>query len=315
MGLFVTTFESVAVLLGIGVLGFWIIRKRILPGDILGFLSPLALDIALPCLIFTNIIKDFSPSLYPGWWQLPLWCFFFIAVAGVLTFVTMFIAARDIRREFAVSLFYQNAIFFPLAIIAGIHGDESPYLVFLFLFTIFYPAFFFSTYRFFFENKGNRALDWRKIIHPVLLVTLGAIIIRLTGLHAYIPGFILSALSMVGGMTIPLIMLILGGNIYLDFQKKGTLRVVEMVKFVGVKNVVFPLVFLGVILLIRPSYPVALLILLQSAIPPVTAVPLVTERSGGNRAVVNQFLLASFLFSLISVSVMVSLFSMFFPAP
>lgn len=315
MSLFITTFESVAVLLGIGVLGFWIIRRRILPGDILGFLSPLALDIALPCLIFANIVQNFSPGESPGWWQLPLWCLFFMAVAAALTFAFAFVAARDIRREFAISLFYQNAIFFPLAIIAGMYGDESPYLVFLFLFTIFYPAFFFSTYHLFFENKENHTLDWRKIFHPVLIVTVGAIIIRLAGVQAYIPGFIISILSMVGGMTVPLIMLILGGNIYLDLQKKGALRVAEMMKFVAVKNIVFPLVFLGIILLIRPAYPVALLLILESAIPPVTAVPLVTERSGGNRAVVDQFLLASFLFSLISVSAMVSLFSAFFPAP
>jgi predicted permease len=315
VSLFITTFESVAVLLGIGVLGFWIIRRRILPGDILGFLSPLALDIALPCLIFANIVQNFSPSESPDWWQLPLWCFFFIAVAGALTFVTAFISAKDIRREFAISLFYQNAIFFPLAIIAGMHGDKSPYLVSLFLFTIFYPAFFFSTYHFFFEEKGNRTLDWRKIIHPVLIVMVGAIIIRLAGVQDFIPGFILSIFSMVGGMTVPLIMLILGGNIYLDFQKKGRVRVAEIIKFIAIKNIVFPLVFLGIVILIRPSYHVALLILLESTVPPVTAVPLVTERSGGNRAVVDQFLLASFLFSLISVSVMVSLFSMFFPAP
>jgi predicted permease len=297
------------------VLGFWIIRRRILPGDVLGFLSPLALDIALPCLIFANIVKNFSPGESPGWWHLPLWCFFFIAVAGALTFLATFIAARDIRSEFAISLFYQNAIFFPLAIIAGMHGEQSPYLVFLFLFTIFYPAFFFSTYHFVFEKKGDRTLDWRKIIHPVLLITLGGIVIRLTGAQDYIPGFIVSAISMVGGMTMPLIMLILGGNIYLDFQKKGALRVVEIIKFVVIKNIIFPLVFLGIILLIRPAYPVALLLLLESAIPPLTAVPLVTERCGGNRAVVDQFLLASFLFSLISVSVMVWLFSMFFSAP
>jgi predicted permease len=315
MRIFITTFESVAVLLGIGVLGFWIIRRRILPGDILGFLSPLALDVALPCLIFANIVKNFSPAETPGWWQLPLWCFFFIAVAGALTFLASFVAARDIRREFAISLFYQNAIFFPLAIIAGMHGDESPYLVFLFLFTIFFPAFFFSTSHFFFENKGVQRVNWSKILHPVLIVTLGAIIIRLAELQDFIPGFIVSAISMVGGMTIPLIMLILGGNIYLDFQKKGRIRVAEIIKFAVIKNIVFPLVFLGIILIIRPAYHVALLILLESAIPPVTAVPLVTERFGGDRAVVDQFLLASFLFSLISVSVMVWLFSIFFRSP
>jgi predicted permease len=90
--------------------------------------------------------------------------------------------------------------------------------------------------------------------------------------------------------------------------------VVEIIKFIVIKNIVFPLVFLGIVLLIRPAYHVALLILLESAIPPITAVPLITERFGGNRAVADQFLLASFLFSMISVSVMVSLFSMFFSA-
>jgi predicted permease len=315
MSVFISTFESVAVLLGIGVLGFWIIRKRILPGDILGLLSPLALDVALPSLIFVKIIRDFSPSESPDWWQLPIWCFFFMACAAALTFIAMFISKRGTRREFAISLFYQNAIFFPLAIIGGMYGDDSPYLVFLFLFTIFYPAFFFSTYHFFFKEEEKRGLDWKKIIHPVLMATLLAIAIRLVGIQDVIPGFVVSALALVGGMTIPLLMVILGGNIYMDFHQKGQLRLVEITKFVIVKNIVFPLVFLGILLVVRPAYHIALLVLLESAIPPVTAVPLVTERSGGNRAMVNQFLVASFIFSLISISIMVWLFSQFFTPP
>ena len=312
MDIFISTFESVAVLLGIGIIGFWIIRKRILPGDILGLLSRLTLDIALPCLIFAKIVRDFSPHEAPDWWQLPLWCFFFMACTAVLTLLSMLVARKDTRREFAISLYYQNAIFFPLAIITGMYGEDSPYLVFLFLFTIFYPAFFFSTYRFFFKETGRREMDWKKIFHPVLIVTILAILIRLVGLQHVIPNFILSILTLVGGMTVPLLMIILGGNIYLDFQNKGRPQFAEIIKFVIIKNIVFPLVFLGILLIIRPSYHIAMLIMLQSAIPPVTAVPLVTERSGGNRAIVNQFLVASFVFSLISISFMIWLFSLFF---
>ena len=69
MNLFITTFESVAVLLGIGLLGFYIIKKRIIPGNIMGLLSPLALDIALPSLIFVNIINNFEPSKSTNWWS------------------------------------------------------------------------------------------------------------------------------------------------------------------------------------------------------------------------------------------------------
>ena len=315
MNLFITTFESVAVLLGMGILGFWIIRRRIVPGDILGLLSPLALDIALPSLIFVNILQNFSPAECPDWWQLPLWWVFFTAVAAGLTFVGMSLSERKTRREFGVSLFYQNAIFFPLAIIAGTYGDKSPYLAFLFLFTVFYPAFFFSSYHLFFRRKERRGLDWKKIIHPVLIVTVVAVIIRLVEVHDRVPNFLISILALLGGMTLPLLMIILGGNIYMDFQKKGRVQVMEIAKFVIIKNIIFPLLFLGIVTLLRPAYHIALLILLQGAVPTVTAVPLVTERSGGNRAITNQFLVASFIFSLFSIPMMVSLFSMFFTPP
>ena len=64
MDLFLATFESIAVLLGVGLIGFWIIRKHLIPEKALGLLSPLALEIALPCLIFSNII-----SKIPGYPQ------------------------------------------------------------------------------------------------------------------------------------------------------------------------------------------------------------------------------------------------------
>jgi len=152
-----------------------IIRKRIVPGNILGLLSPLALEIALPSLIFVNIIQNFSPSTSPDWWQLPLWWGFFTLLSAGLTFIFMFVSQKKTRREFAISLFYQNGIFFPLAILSGMFGDDSSYVIFLFLFALFYAAFFFSTYHFFFEHKGKKKLDLKKIIHPVLIATILAL--------------------------------------------------------------------------------------------------------------------------------------------
>lgn len=315
MDLFITTFESVAVILGIGLIGFLIIRKRIVPGNILGLLSPLALEIALPSLIFVNIIQNFSPSDSPDWWHLPLWWGFFTMVSAVLTFIFMFASQKKTRREFAISLFYQNGIFFPLAVLAGMFGDDSSYIVFLFLFTIFYAAFFFSSYHFFFKHKENNKLNWKKIIHPVLIATILAVIIRLGGVQNAVPDFVISIFALLGGMTLPLIMIILGGNIYIDFKKKGKLQILEIAKFVIIKNFLFPMLFLSILIIIQPSYYIALIILLQSAVPPVTAVPLVTERSGGDRPVVNQFIVGSFISSLVSIPAMVYLFEIFFTAP
>jgi len=314
MNLFITTFESVIVLIGIGILGFFIIRKKIVPENALGILSPLALDIALPSLIFVSILTNFNPSESQDWWLLPLWWLVFTGIVAMLTFLFMFVSKKETRREFAISLFFQNGIFFPLAILTGMFGNISPYLVSLFIFTLFYPAFFFNTYHLFFKKKLNK-FSWKRIFNPVLVATLIALLIRLLGFQNYVPGFIISILGMLGAMALPIIMLIIGGNIYIDFHNKGTFFIPEVAKFVIVKNIIFPLIFLLILVVIRPAYYIALLLLLQSAVPPVTSVSIFTQRAGGNHSIVNQFVVASFISSLISLPLMILLFSMIYISP
>lgn len=318
MDIFIIVTESVAALLGVGVLGFWIIRRRIIPENILGFLSILAIDIALPSIVFANILLDFNPSEFPDWWQLPLWWLFFSSVALVLTFITMFASARSTRSEFAMSLFFQNGIFFPFIIISGIFGSGTPYLAQLFIFIVFHPSLYFSTYHLFFRKRAEAVkvqINLRRILNPVLVATLLAATIQLVGIQDDLPRFIVSIFQILGGMALPLLMIILGGSLYVDFQKRGKIYAVEIIKFLLVKNVVFPLVFLGLLILIRPDYEIALIILLQSAVPPITAIPIAAERMGGNKGITGQFILASFVFSMVSIPAMFTLFSVFFPMP
>ena len=120
-------------------------------------------------------------------------------------------------------------------------------------------------------------------------------------------------------MALPLILIILGGSLYLDFRQKGKFYVGEIVKFLTIKNIVFPLACLGFLTLLRSyfdiSYSIALIFILQSAVPPITATPILTERSGGNKSISNQFVFSSFIFSIISVPLVFWLFSQYFPKP
>ena len=61
MTIFSIVLQSVLALIGIGVLGFWILRRGILPENVIGFLSRLAIDIALPCIVFAGILLNFDP--------------------------------------------------------------------------------------------------------------------------------------------------------------------------------------------------------------------------------------------------------------
>ena len=311
MNILFTTFTAVGTLFIIGLLGFWLLSRRILIDNVLGPLSVLAIDIALPCMIFANILTGFDPDKYPLWWTLPLWCLGVTAFFWVMATAVSTLSTKASRREFRFSLFFHNGIFFPLAIITELFGAHSPYVVDLFLFTLFYPAFFFNTAPLFFGKK-IQSLNWRRIFNPILAATIIAVSFRLTGLHRLVPEFFITGFSLVGNMAVPLLLIILGGNIFLDMNKRGKIAPKETLKFISVKNIIFPVVTLGVLILLNPPYYIALIIMIQSAVPPITAVPILTEREGGDRTIVNQFMVASFGISLITLPVMILLFSRFF---
>jgi malate permease and related proteins len=321
MNVFNIVFQSVLALIGIGVLGFWILRRGILPENVIGLLSRLAIDIALPCMVFASIMVNFDPKKMPDWWQLPLWWVGFACISLVLTIVTMFVSQRSTRSEFGLSLFFQNALFFPLIIISGLFGSNSPYAAQLFIFVMIHPVIFFSLSHLFFKKKEvsdkqhKHKLNLRRILNPILIATILGVVARLIGFEIYLPTFIITMFTILGAMTLPLLMIILGGSLYIDFQKKGKIYVKEILKFIAIKNVVFPLVFVGMLIFIRVDYNIALIIFLQSAIPPITGTPIVTEREGGNPSIANQFILASFVFSIISIPLLFMLFSNYYPMP
>ncbi len=320
MSIFLITLQAVLALLGIGLLGFWIIGRRRLPSDTLAFLSSLAIDIAIPSLVIANLVSGFSPQGYPDWWHMPLWWLGFAVVALALSVSASFLVRREIRSEFTISLFYQNGLFFPVLIIEGLFGGDNPYLVPLFLFVIFHPSMIFSTYTLFFGKRIQKErLNWRRIVNPVLVATVVGLVIGLISANDYIPKFLITIVTMVGAIAIPLFMLILGGNIYNDFMYKTDNNrrwyVPEVVKFVVIKNVIFPLIFLALLLWLRPDSTIALIVMLQAAVPPITAIPMLVERCGGNRQIASQFVVASFILSILSIPAVIYLFNRFFPIP
>jgi len=318
MEIFGIVFQSVLVLLGIGFIGFWITRRNAIPENVLGFLSTLATDIALPATVFASIMLNFKPEELPDWWQLPLWWLVFTAIAYILSMLFRFVARKNLRSEFTVALFFQNGIFFPLIILSGIFGTGNEYIPQLFIFMMLHPPLFFSTYQFFFKKSPGslkQPLPWRRLFNPVLIATVIAIVVQAFSLDEHFPGFLVDIFDILGAMALPLVMIILGGSLYLDFKQKGKIYTAEIAKFIIIKNIVFPLIFIGLLWLIRPDYNIALMFFLQAAVPPVTAVPILTERAGGNKNIATQFVLASFVASMITLPALFLLFNYFFPMP
>ena len=310
MNTFFATLQSVTILLGIGVLGFVLISRKVLPENVLSSLSRLALEIALPCLIFAKIMRRFSPTDFPGWWLVPLCYVGFVLVSTLLAFIlTPVVAHKGQRREVGAALVYQNAVFVPLVIITEIHGYDSPLLLKLFFFTLLFSPFFFGTAHFFFNPLTWSGIQWRKIVNPVVIATLLGLGFRLTGTHVYVPEAAVSIAELVGAMSAPLLLIILGGTIYLDLRADGAFEWFVVAKFVLAKNIVFPAAALGILLLWRPDASLAYLIMLQSAVPPITSLPILVDRNGGDRKIVNHLLVGSFLAAIITIPLAMAVYA------
>ncbi len=77
----------------------------------------------------------------------------------------------------------------------------------------------------------------------------------------------------------------------------------------------FQFVFLALLLWLRPDSAVGLIVISQAVAPPIMAIPILVERCGGSRRVASQFVVASFIFSVLSIPAFIYLFNKFFPMP
>ncbi len=213
-----------------------------------------------------------------------------------------------------MGLLYQNSVYVPLPIIITIFGPDSAYILTLFFFTLFQTSFVFSTYSLFSSDDGVK-LDYRRIFNPVLIATLSAVILRFLNLQEYLPQFVISGLTMLGSIAIPLITMILGASIYLDYKQRQKILLLEIIKFLMLKNIIFPAIMLIFVLIVKPSFEVALILMIQSAVPPMTTLPVLVERISGNKSAVNQFILFSFLISMITIPLIIFIFGHFFQFP
>ena len=307
MEIFLITFQSITILLTIGAIGFWAISRKIVPLKVLDVLSPLIIEISIPALIFVNILTKFNPNKLTNWYLLPFWWIGYT----ILIFILTMIVGKFIKSpEFKLGLLYPNSIFIPLAIIPALFASDSGMLVELFIFTLLSPVFVFNSYFYFYKGEGE--INLKKIFNPILIATIISLTLVLTGGNAYVPELVIKVSKMLGALALPLVMILIGGNIFVDFKRRGEVNIKLVSLFLFFRNILFPAIVFGIICLIMPSKDVSFLIFLMTIVPPLTAIPVLVERAKGNTAVANQFIVSSLLLSSITIPLWLLLFSKVF---
>lgn len=306
---FQTTVNAALQIFVLGVLGFFLVRKNILGDSGLDALSNLTIGVTLPILIFCQLIKDFSFNIYPDWWIFPILSaiitVFGLAVGGIFS---GFIRGHQHRLQFISLVGFQNSGYLPLVLIAALlTGDKlNTMLIYLFLFLLGFNLAMFSLGVYLLTYTKADKFELKNLINPPVVATLISLAAVFLGLNKYVPEFAFKPLKMIGDCTMPLAMLVVGGN--LAQIKLGHINK-KAIFFTGLAKL-FILPFFGIILIAWCRVPdlVGLLIVLELAVPSATTLSVIIRHYKKEDLLISQGIFFSHIFSLLTIPLFLSLY-------
>lgn len=306
---FINTSLAVIQIILLAGIGYFLVRKAILNDLGLNTLSRLLIEVTLPILIFCQLTKDFSFSIYPNWWVFPL-ISIAITVAGLAigAIFIRFIKGSEQKKQFLGLVAFQNSGYLPMALIAALLPQEKsgPMFIYLFLFLLGFNLIIWSVGVYLLTFTKTKRFELGSLFSPPVAATLFSLLLVFLGLNKLLPGFIFKPLKMLGDCTVPLAMLVVGGNlaqIHLRSIDKKSIALMILAKML-----IFPM--LGLWLIMKFEFPelVGLLIIMQLAVPPATSLSVITRHYKKEDLLISQGILFGHILSIITIPLFLSFY-------
>lgn len=296
----------------LGAIGYYLVKKEVLGSACLGTLSRLVIEVTLPFLIFSQLIKDFSFTRYPEWWIFPL-ISIAITLAGLLAGLVFsgFITGQQKKLQFLSLVSFQNSGFLPLAIIAALLPKDKmdPMFIYLFLFLLGFNLVMFSLGVYMLTFARDRRFELAGLFNPPVVATLIGLALVFFGIHRFIPVFIVKPLRMAGDCTLPLAMFVVGGSLAQIRLERVDMK--AMFLLVISKLVLLPLAGLWLLKLVPLPELIGLLIVMQLAVPSATTLSVITTHYKKEDLIVSQGIFWTHMVSIVTIPVFLSLYFTF----
>ena len=293
----------------LGGLGYILVKKNLLSHEGLDALSRLVIQIIFPALIFAQMLKNFSFNLYPNWWIFPLMSLAITVMGLIVGWGLLKLSGLKTHKlEFLSLVGFQNSGYLPLAIVAAIFTGQqaNDIFIFIFLFLLGFDlvAWSLGIYMLTYEKQIKFKLS--SLFSPPVIANLISLVLIALGLNKFIPDVLFKPLSMVGNSTLPLAMLVVGGNVAL-VQLKNIDKKVTFIFLLG-KLIILPL--LGIVIVLKLALPhlLGFLIVMQLAMPSATSLSVIIRRFNRQDVLISQGVFFSHIIGLFTIPLFLSLY-------
>ncbi|MDD5459783.1 MAG: AEC family transporter [Phycisphaerae bacterium] len=307
------TFGAVLQILIIAAAAGILVRKNIVTEEHVKGISSIIIRVLLPCLIFSNILRQFHPSEFRFWWILPLTAVL-MAGFGLLMGALIFYRELPQKKNMLSLCAIQNAGYLVLPLGATLFPEQNDkFQLYCFLYIFGANLMLWSVGRFLVSTERDRPkFKVTDIINPPLTANIAAMFFVFSGLRSYFPPVVLSSIKMLGSATVPMALFVLGAMLG-GIRLKAHHHLWDIVRVATVKLVLLPaatmlaLYFSGVGQ-INPL--LAAFLVIEAASAPAAATIVQVRYYGGDAQKVCSVVLVTYLLCIFTIPLWISVWQM-----
>lgn len=322
---FLTVFETIMILFVISFFGWLSVKFKFINDDGIAALSRILVDVVVPAKLVIDITANLNAKTIQTTSYMTIGSLLTIFLGVGLGYLMTFLwrskeSGPSTDNSIVVMSSLHNGIFLPLPLLIALTPPESQSLATLYVGAVYFVAVIFQ-WTFGVTLLGSKgSLNWKDRLKPLLNMPLLAIVLGIIcsrfsifvnaakGLES--PAIVsvpFEAAQILGTALAPIAMLTLG-TLIAQCKIRGNLKFRSLAIPIVIRLLISPLLMLLVLRGIGfdEKYPIlSMTLLVESAMPPATVLPIIAKRFGGDWETISAVLLVSYILALFTVPIWV----------
>lgn len=242
-------------------IGFIFGKTKLFSDDFHSQLTQFVLNLTMPCMIISSVMTS-NQKTSLALFDILISTFILIVLLPIFAYICIKILPfRKNKGLYMFMMMYPNVGFMGFPLMQAIFGNESILSTAIVNMAFNLSLFSLGTMVMNYENNQHFTFDFKSLLSPGILASLLAIMIYI--FHLQFPSTIIESLTLIGNMTTPLAMMIIGTTLA-TYSLKDIFYDSKVYVFSGFINLLIPILFYPIIdyLLIDPMIKGITLIIL-----------------------------------------------------
>ena len=286
-------------------LGYFMQKKKILNDEINSKLNYIVISITTPAMIFSSVctttIDDKNMVIY----TLIVATAVYIALP-IISFLLVKIMRIPMRQKglYMFMTIFSNIGFMGFPIMKALFGNDAVFYTSLFNILFILAVFTLGVILINYGNNVRMKLDPKNLLSPGVVSSIIAVFIYF--LEIPIPGVLANCFEMVGDMTTPLAMMIIGATLA-NIELKSLFTELRLYYFTVVKQVILPIVVFPIIAFFIRDPLIQGITLVNIAMPVGNSAVLFAKQYGGDVELAAKSIFITTLVSVFTIPLVISI--------